>query len=93
MGKSTETLRLLTNEQRAYRDNIRKSGLGYKGPCVNSQANANIPKLYDAYELRDKNKNLQDKIERFSKESKDVLKESKTVHTFCNDAFDVTEEM
>ncbi|GJU04387.1 hypothetical protein Tco_1114725 [Tanacetum coccineum] len=58
MGKSTETLWLLTNEQRAYRDNIRKSGLGYKGPCVNSQANAKIPKLYNAYELRDKNVQL-----------------------------------
>ncbi|GJX26843.1 hypothetical protein Tco_0233139 [Tanacetum coccineum] len=39
------------------------------------------------------NKNLQDEIERFSKESKDVSNESKTVDTFCNDAFDVTEEM
>nr|GEU60752.1 pyruvate, phosphate dikinase regulatory protein, chloroplastic [Tanacetum cinerariifolium] len=55
MDKSTETLRLLTNEQRAYQNNIRKSGLGYKGPCVLSQANAKIPKLYSAYEHRDKN--------------------------------------
>ncbi|GKA89187.1 hypothetical protein Tco_0810999 [Tanacetum coccineum] len=51
MGKSTETLRLLTNEQRAYRDNIRKSGLGYRGAYVLSKANAKIPKLYSAYEL------------------------------------------
>ncbi|GJW07641.1 hypothetical protein Tco_1570064 [Tanacetum coccineum] len=58
MGKSTETLWSLTNEQRAYRDNIRKSGLGYKGPCVLSQANAKIPKLYSAYELRDENVQL-----------------------------------
>ncbi|GKA34790.1 hypothetical protein Tco_0721219 [Tanacetum coccineum] len=58
MGKSTETLRLLTNEQRAYRDNIRKSGLGYKGPYVLSQANAKIPKLYSAYELHDENVQL-----------------------------------
>ncbi|GJY18925.1 hypothetical protein Tco_0390416 [Tanacetum coccineum] len=143
MGKSTETLRLLTNEQRAYQGNIRKSGLGYKGPYVNSQANAKIPKLYNAYELRDKNvqlhvfdfeetledadksrlkmeefqkdkkttlaedvknlaitscvgignKNLQDEIKRLIKESKDVSNESKTVDTFCNDAFDVTEDM
>ncbi|GKA66484.1 hypothetical protein Tco_0766292 [Tanacetum coccineum] len=56
--KSTETLWLLTNEQRAYRDNLRKLGLGYKGPCVISKANANIPKLYDAYELRDENVQL-----------------------------------
>ncbi|GKD59871.1 hypothetical protein Tco_1297380, partial [Tanacetum coccineum] len=58
MGKSTETLRLLTNEQRAYRDNIRMSGLGYKGPCVLSQAYAKIPKLYSAYELHDENVQL-----------------------------------
>ncbi|GJW29051.1 hypothetical protein Tco_0045926 [Tanacetum coccineum] len=58
MGKSTETLRLLTNEQRAYQDNTRKSGLGYKGPCVLSQANAKIPKFYSAYELRDENVQL-----------------------------------
>ncbi|GJT94749.1 hypothetical protein Tco_1090267 [Tanacetum coccineum] len=58
MGKSTETLRLLTNEQRAYQDNIRKSGLRYKGPCVLSQANAKNPKLYNAYELRDENVQL-----------------------------------
>ncbi|GKD36532.1 hypothetical protein Tco_1252041 [Tanacetum coccineum] len=28
MGKSTETLWLLANEQKAFRDNLRKSGLG-----------------------------------------------------------------
>ncbi|GJS20348.1 hypothetical protein Tco_0448980 [Tanacetum coccineum] len=58
MGKSTNTLRLLTNEQRAYRDNIRKSGLGYKGPYVLSQANAKIPKLYSVNELLDENVQL-----------------------------------
>ncbi|GJY27079.1 hypothetical protein Tco_0401805 [Tanacetum coccineum] len=54
MGKSTETLRLLTNEQKAFRDNLRKSGLGYNGPYVLLQY-AKIPKLYRAYELRYKN--------------------------------------
>ncbi|GJT69443.1 hypothetical protein Tco_1028729 [Tanacetum coccineum] len=39
------------------------------------------------------NKNLQNEIERFSKESKDVSNESKIVYMFCNDAFDVTKEM
>nr|GEY83219.1 hypothetical protein [Tanacetum cinerariifolium] len=58
MSKSNETLRLLTNEQRAYQDNIRKSGLGYKGPCVLSQSYAKIPKLYSAYELHDENVQL-----------------------------------
>ncbi|GKA04484.1 hypothetical protein Tco_0683604, partial [Tanacetum coccineum] len=58
MGKSTETLRLLTNEQKAFRDNLHKSGLGYNGPYVLSQAYAKIPKLYRAYELCDKNKQL-----------------------------------
>ncbi|GKE94655.1 hypothetical protein Tco_1579510 [Tanacetum coccineum] len=32
MGKSTETLRLLTNEQKAFQGNLRKSGLGYNSP-------------------------------------------------------------
>ncbi|GJW38754.1 hypothetical protein Tco_0064599 [Tanacetum coccineum] len=58
MGKSTETLRLLTNEQKAFRDNLRKSGLGYNGPYVISQAYAKIPKLYRAYELFDENEQL-----------------------------------
>ncbi|GKE27644.1 hypothetical protein Tco_1443028, partial [Tanacetum coccineum] len=58
MGKSTETLRLLTNEQKACHDNLHKSGLGYNGPYVLSQAYAKIPKLYRAYELCDKNKQL-----------------------------------
>ncbi|GJW74908.1 hypothetical protein Tco_0134278 [Tanacetum coccineum] len=58
MGKSTETLWLLTNEQKAFRDNLRKSGLGYNGPYVLSQAYAKIPKLYRAYELCDKNQQL-----------------------------------
>nr|GEW85178.1 hypothetical protein [Tanacetum cinerariifolium] len=40
------------------RDNIRKSSLGYKGPCVLSQSNAKNPKLYSTYELRDKNVQL-----------------------------------
>ncbi|GJS43448.1 hypothetical protein Tco_0568491 [Tanacetum coccineum] len=56
--KSTETLWLLTNEQKAFRDNLRKSGLGYNGPYVLSQAYAKIPKLYRAYERRDENEQL-----------------------------------
>ncbi|GKB42728.1 hypothetical protein Tco_0887670 [Tanacetum coccineum] len=58
MGKSTETLQLLTNEQKAFRDNLRKSGLGYNGPYVLSQAYAKIPKLYNAYELCNKSEQL-----------------------------------
>ncbi|GJT51613.1 hypothetical protein Tco_0977770 [Tanacetum coccineum] len=58
MGKSTKTLWLLTNEQKAFRDNLRKSGLGYNGPYVLSQAYAKIPKLYRAYELCNKNEQL-----------------------------------
>ncbi|GJU36994.1 hypothetical protein Tco_1185348 [Tanacetum coccineum] len=58
MGKSTETLRLLTNEQKAFRDNLRKSGLGYNGPYVLSQTYAKIPKLYNAYEMCNKSEQL-----------------------------------
>ncbi|GJU00052.1 hypothetical protein Tco_1110390 [Tanacetum coccineum] len=58
MGKSTDTLWLLTNEQKAFRDNLRKSGLGYNGPYVLSQACAKIPKLYNAYELCNKSEQL-----------------------------------
>ncbi|GJQ99707.1 hypothetical protein Tco_0522692 [Tanacetum coccineum] len=58
MGKSTETLRLLTNEQKAFRDNLRKSGLGYNSLYVLSQAYAKIPKLYNAYELCNKSEQL-----------------------------------
>ncbi|GJT48686.1 hypothetical protein Tco_0974843 [Tanacetum coccineum] len=39
------------------------------------------------------NKDLHDEIERISKESKDVLNESKTVDTACNDAFEVKQEL
>ncbi|GJY31734.1 hypothetical protein Tco_0415229 [Tanacetum coccineum] len=39
------------------------------------------------------NKNFQDEIERFSKESKDVSNEGKTIDMFCDDAFDVTQEL
>ncbi|GJZ47400.1 hypothetical protein Tco_0601232, partial [Tanacetum coccineum] len=58
MGKSTDTLRLLTNEQKAFRDNLRKSGLGYNDPYVLSQAYTKIPKLYNAYELCNKSEQL-----------------------------------
>ncbi|GJU08543.1 hypothetical protein Tco_1124973 [Tanacetum coccineum] len=58
MGKSTETLWFLTNEQKPFRDNLCKSGLRYNGPYVLSQAYAKIPKLYRAYELCDKNEQL-----------------------------------
>ncbi|GJS58987.1 hypothetical protein Tco_0653771 [Tanacetum coccineum] len=58
MGRSTDTLRLLTNEQKAFRDNLHKSGVGYNGSCVLSQACAKIPKLYRASELCDKNEQL-----------------------------------
>ncbi|GKA01934.1 hypothetical protein Tco_0674599 [Tanacetum coccineum] len=39
------------------------------------------------------NKNSRDESERFSKELKDVSNESKTIDSFCNDAFDVKEEL
>ncbi|GJV88806.1 hypothetical protein Tco_1532744 [Tanacetum coccineum] len=55
---STDTLQLLTNEQKAFRDNLHKSGVGYNGSCVLSQAYAKIPKLYRASELCDKNEQL-----------------------------------
>ncbi|GKC18562.1 hypothetical protein Tco_1020712 [Tanacetum coccineum] len=58
IGRSTDTLRLFTNEQKAFRDNLRKSGVGYNGSCVLSQAYAKIPKLYRASELCDKNEQL-----------------------------------
>nr|GEZ84407.1 hypothetical protein [Tanacetum cinerariifolium] len=58
MGKSTETLWLLTNEQKALRDNLRKSGLVYNGSYVLSQAYAKIPKLYRAYEFCGQNEQL-----------------------------------
>ncbi|GKC27031.1 hypothetical protein Tco_1034325 [Tanacetum coccineum] len=58
MGRSTDTLRLLTSEQKAFRDNLHKSGVGYNGSCILSQAYAKIPKLYRASELCDKNEQL-----------------------------------
>ncbi|GJR57897.1 hypothetical protein Tco_1500059 [Tanacetum coccineum] len=58
MGRSTDTLRLLTNKQKAFRDNLHKSGVGYNGSCVLSQAYAKILKLYRASELCDKNEQL-----------------------------------
>ncbi|GJU37103.1 hypothetical protein Tco_1185457 [Tanacetum coccineum] len=48
MGKSSQTLRMLTNEQSLYRENKRKLGLGYTDPCPLGQAIACHPKLYDA---------------------------------------------
>ncbi|GKB79886.1 hypothetical protein Tco_0946781 [Tanacetum coccineum] len=58
MGRSTDTLRLLTSEQNAFKDNLHKSGMGYNGPFILSQAYAKIPKLYRASELCDKNEQL-----------------------------------
>ncbi|GKA48755.1 hypothetical protein Tco_0741713 [Tanacetum coccineum] len=48
MGKSSQTLRMLTNEQSLYREIKWKKGLGYTDPCPLSQAIASHPKLYDA---------------------------------------------
>ncbi|GJV82158.1 hypothetical protein Tco_1518028 [Tanacetum coccineum] len=48
MGKSSQTLRMLTNEQSLYRENKQKMGLGYTDPCPLGQAIACHPKLYDA---------------------------------------------
>ncbi|GJR14783.1 hypothetical protein Tco_0797435 [Tanacetum coccineum] len=48
MGKSGQTLCMLTNEQSLYRENKRKMGLGYTDPCPFGQAIACHPKLYDA---------------------------------------------
>ncbi|GJV95807.1 hypothetical protein Tco_1547384 [Tanacetum coccineum] len=48
MGKSSQTLRMITNEQSLYLENKRKMGLGYTDPCPLGQAIACHPKLYDA---------------------------------------------
>ncbi|GJY96787.1 hypothetical protein Tco_0513697, partial [Tanacetum coccineum] len=48
MGKSSQTLRMLTNEQSLYRENKQKMGLGYTDPCPLGQAIACHPKLYDS---------------------------------------------
>ncbi|GJV94385.1 hypothetical protein Tco_1545962 [Tanacetum coccineum] len=48
MGKSSQTLRMLTNEQSLYRENKQKLCLGYTNPCLLGQAIACHPKLYDA---------------------------------------------
>ncbi|GKE27542.1 hypothetical protein Tco_1442926 [Tanacetum coccineum] len=48
MGKSSQTLRMLTNEQSLYRENKQKLCLGYTNPCPLGQAIACHPKLYDA---------------------------------------------
>ncbi|GJS42581.1 hypothetical protein Tco_0567624 [Tanacetum coccineum] len=37
MGRSTDTLRLLTNEQKAFRDNLHKSGVGYNGDSLSKK--------------------------------------------------------
>ncbi|GJX88898.1 hypothetical protein Tco_0340912 [Tanacetum coccineum] len=58
MGRSTDTLWLLTSEQKAFKDNLHKSGVGYNGPFVLLQAYAKIPKFYRASELCDKNEQL-----------------------------------
>ncbi|GKA20225.1 hypothetical protein Tco_0700214 [Tanacetum coccineum] len=55
MGKSSQTLRLLTNEQGLYRDNTRKLGLGNKDPCFLKQAVACNLKLYHGSLLCDEN--------------------------------------
>ncbi|GKA52325.1 hypothetical protein Tco_0745521, partial [Tanacetum coccineum] len=47
MGKSSQTLHMLTNEQSLYQENKRKMGLGYTDPCPLGQAIACHPKLYD----------------------------------------------
>ncbi|GJY94812.1 hypothetical protein Tco_0511173 [Tanacetum coccineum] len=48
MGKSSQILRMLTNEQSLYQENKRKMGLGYTDPCPLGQAIACHLKLYDA---------------------------------------------
>ncbi|GKD39396.1 hypothetical protein Tco_1259603 [Tanacetum coccineum] len=58
MGRSTDTLRLLTSEQKAFKENLHKSGVGYNGHFILSQAYDKIPKLYRASELCDKNEQL-----------------------------------
>ncbi|GJX54744.1 hypothetical protein Tco_0283113 [Tanacetum coccineum] len=93
MGKSTDTLRLLTNEQKAFRDNSHKSGLGYNSPYVLSQAYAKIPKLYNAYELCNKSEQLHvfDSEETFKdafkNQVKPILNEMKVYLEFFHNLF------
>ncbi|GJW86641.1 hypothetical protein Tco_0161981 [Tanacetum coccineum] len=58
MGRSTDTLRLLTSETTALLTTYISPGVGYNGPLFFQQAYAKIPKLYRACELCDKNEQL-----------------------------------
>ncbi|GJU09395.1 hypothetical protein Tco_1131791 [Tanacetum coccineum] len=53
MGKSSQTLRMLTNEESLYRDNTRKLGLGNKNLCFLKRVVASNPKLHLATSLCD----------------------------------------
>ncbi|GJS45169.1 hypothetical protein Tco_0595290 [Tanacetum coccineum] len=91
MGKSTETLRLLTNEQKAFQDNLRKSGLGYNGPYVLSQAYAKIPKLYHACELCDENE--QQHVFDYEDTLEDVEKKLSAEQTYFPSSFISSEKV
>ncbi|GJS64621.1 hypothetical protein Tco_0679185 [Tanacetum coccineum] len=69
MGKSSQTLRMLTNEQSLYRGNKQKMGLGYTDPCPLSQAIAYNPKLYDVEVLKESQVKVKEKQFQFNYEN------------------------
>ncbi|GJX84027.1 hypothetical protein Tco_0333508 [Tanacetum coccineum] len=70
MGKSSQTLRMLTNEQSLYRENTPKLGLWYKDPCFIKQAVTCNPKLYNIYDLHDEN------VQLHVHDTEDILKDA-----------------
>ncbi|GJU46742.1 hypothetical protein Tco_1204008 [Tanacetum coccineum] len=70
MDKSSQTLRFLTNEQGLYRDNTRKSGLGYKDPYFLKEVVVCNPKLYHGTFLCDEN------VHAFVYDSEEILDEA-----------------
>ncbi|GKB44119.1 hypothetical protein Tco_0889061 [Tanacetum coccineum] len=76
-----------------YLDEIENQNDLLKDQLLEASLTEDIKNLVITSCVEIRNKDLHDEIEKNSKESKDVSKESKTVDTACNDAFEVKQEL
>ncbi|GKD64854.1 hypothetical protein Tco_1306962, partial [Tanacetum coccineum] len=76
-----------------YLDEIENQNDLLKDQLLEASLTEDIKNLVITSYVEIRNKDLHDEIERISKKSKDVSKESKTVDMACNDAFEVKQEL
>ncbi|GJS74927.1 hypothetical protein Tco_0724808 [Tanacetum coccineum] len=93
ISRDIKEMKYAFEQNDVYLDEIENQNDLLKGQLLEESLTEDIKNLVITSYVEIRNKDLNDEIERISKEIKDVSNESKIVDTACNDAFEVKQEL